>query len=149
MFPRKENRNEGTFGIRCSPGTRTGTRVHSPKPPFYKTALVSPGDIRLTKTSSEPYTQSLQGDMVVAESITNLIHFRPDLCICNSKQLKRKLLPTKSQTCSKMSWPAFENPILFENLSKMKDAPQDKYNTIGWRSSHTWFIWRGLNTPNM
>ena len=42
MFPRNENRNEGTFG--CSPGTKTGTRVRLPKPPFYETALLSPGD---------------------------------------------------------------------------------------------------------
>ena len=27
MFPRNENRNEGTFG--CSPGTKAGTRVRS------------------------------------------------------------------------------------------------------------------------
>ena len=32
MFPRNENRNEGTFA--CSPGTKTGTRVHLPKPPL-------------------------------------------------------------------------------------------------------------------
>ena len=44
MFPRNENRNEGTFA--CSPGTKTGTRVRSPKPPFYETALVSPSDKR-------------------------------------------------------------------------------------------------------
>ena len=56
MFPRNENRNEGTFGcspgtksrnegtFACSPGTKTGTRVHSPKPPFYETALLSPGE---------------------------------------------------------------------------------------------------------
>ena len=56
MFPRNENRNEGAFG--CSPGTKTGTRVRShvppeqkktrvrsPKPPFYETALLSP-DLR-------------------------------------------------------------------------------------------------------
>ena len=36
--PRNENRNEGTFA--CSPGTKTGTRVHSPKSPFYETALL-------------------------------------------------------------------------------------------------------------
>ena len=71
MFPRNENRNEGTFakttlletallspndpfwcwqkgGFQkggfggCSPGTKTGTRVRSPKPPFYETALLSP-----------------------------------------------------------------------------------------------------------
>ena len=42
MFPRNENRNEGTFG--CSPGTQTGTRVRSPKPPFYETALLSPSE---------------------------------------------------------------------------------------------------------
>ena len=42
MFPRNENRNEGTFA--CSPGTKTGTRAHSPKPPFYETALLSPLD---------------------------------------------------------------------------------------------------------
>ena len=30
MFARNENRNEGTFG--CSPGTKTGTRVHSHVP---------------------------------------------------------------------------------------------------------------------
>ena len=41
MFPRNENRNEGTFT--CSPGTKTGTRVRSPKPPF-QTALLSPSD---------------------------------------------------------------------------------------------------------
>ena len=39
MFPRNENRNEGTFA--CSPRTKNGTRVHSPKPPFYETALSS------------------------------------------------------------------------------------------------------------
>ena len=39
MFPRNENRNEGT--IACFPGTKTGTRVHLPKPPFYETALLS------------------------------------------------------------------------------------------------------------
>ena len=49
MFPRNEDRNEGTLGcspgtktrtrpfFACSPGTKTGTRVHSPKPPFWKT----------------------------------------------------------------------------------------------------------------
>ena len=42
MFPRNENRNEGTFA--CSPGMKTGTRAHSPKPPFYETALLSPGE---------------------------------------------------------------------------------------------------------
>ena len=42
MFPWNEHRNEGTFG--CSPGTKTGTRVDSPKPPFYATALSSPSD---------------------------------------------------------------------------------------------------------
>ena len=31
MFPRNENRNEGTFG--CSTGTKTGTRVRSHAPP--------------------------------------------------------------------------------------------------------------------
>ena len=40
MFPRNENRNEGAFA--CSPRTKTGTRAHSPKPPFYETALLSP-----------------------------------------------------------------------------------------------------------
>ena len=56
MFPRNENRNEGTFGcspgtknrnegtFACSPGTKTGTRAHSPKPPFHEAALLSPGD---------------------------------------------------------------------------------------------------------
>ena len=43
MFPRNKNRNEGTFA--CSPGMKTGTRVHSPKPPFYATALLSPSDL--------------------------------------------------------------------------------------------------------
>ena len=52
MFPSTKNRNEGTFG--CSPGTRnrnegtfvcspvpkTATRAHSPKPPFFETALL-------------------------------------------------------------------------------------------------------------
>ena len=34
---------EGGFGG-CSPGTKTGTRVRSPKPPFYETALISPSE---------------------------------------------------------------------------------------------------------
>ena len=34
MFPRNENRNEGTF--RCSPRTKTGTRVRSHVPPERK-----------------------------------------------------------------------------------------------------------------
>ena len=42
MFPWNENRNVGTFA--CSPGTKTGTRAHSPKPPFYETALLSPSN---------------------------------------------------------------------------------------------------------
>ena len=41
-LPRNEDRNEGTFA--CSPGTKTGTRVRSPKPPFYETSLLSPSD---------------------------------------------------------------------------------------------------------
>ena len=44
MCPQNQNRNEGTFA--CSPGTKTGTRAHSPKPPFYETALLSPGDMQ-------------------------------------------------------------------------------------------------------
>ena len=48
MFPRNENRNEGTFAcspgnesrnegmFACSPGTKTRTRAHSPNPPFTK-----------------------------------------------------------------------------------------------------------------
>ena len=73
MFPRNENRNEGTFAKttlletallspndpflvltkgwfpkgwfrRMFPGTKTGTRVRSPKPPFYETALLSPSE---------------------------------------------------------------------------------------------------------
>ena len=43
MFPWNENWNEGTFA--CSPGTKTRTTVHSPEPPFYETALLSPSDI--------------------------------------------------------------------------------------------------------
>ena len=43
MFSRNENRNEGTFA--CSPGTKAGTKVRSPKPPFYKTALSSSSEI--------------------------------------------------------------------------------------------------------
>ena len=34
---------KGGFGG-CSSGTRTGTRVRSPKPPFYETALLSPSE---------------------------------------------------------------------------------------------------------
>ena len=42
---------KGGFGG-CSPGTKTGTRVRSPKPPFYETALLSP---------SEPFWCSQKG----------------------------------------------------------------------------------------
>ena len=35
---------KGGFGG-CSPGTKTGTRVRSPKPPFCETALLSPSDL--------------------------------------------------------------------------------------------------------
>ena len=34
---------KGGFGG-CPPGTKTGTRVRSPKPPFYETALLSPSE---------------------------------------------------------------------------------------------------------
>ena len=34
----------GGFGG-CSPGTKTGTRAHSPKPAFYEAALLSPSDV--------------------------------------------------------------------------------------------------------
>ena len=43
MFPQNENRNEGAFA--CFPGTKTGMRAHSPKPPFSETALLPPSDI--------------------------------------------------------------------------------------------------------
>ena len=44
MFPWNEkNRNEGTFTH--SPGTKTGTSEYLPKPPFYETALLSPGEV--------------------------------------------------------------------------------------------------------
>ena len=43
MFPQDENRKEGTF--RCSPGTKTGTRVHSPKLHFYEAAVLSPREL--------------------------------------------------------------------------------------------------------
>ena len=36
---------KGGFGG-CSPGTKTGTRVRSPKPPFYETALLSPSETK-------------------------------------------------------------------------------------------------------
>ena len=39
-----ENQNEGTF--RGSPGPKTGMRAHSPKPPFYETALLFPLETR-------------------------------------------------------------------------------------------------------
>ena len=52
---RERNRKKGTFG--CSPERKleqgyvdvneTGTRVHSLKPPFYETALLSPLDLIL------------------------------------------------------------------------------------------------------
>ena len=35
---------KGGFGG-CSPGTKTGTRVRSPKPPFYETALLSSSEM--------------------------------------------------------------------------------------------------------
>ena len=44
MFLWNENRNEGTFA--CSPGTKTGTRAYSPKPPFSETALLSSSEHR-------------------------------------------------------------------------------------------------------
>ena len=55
IFPRNENRNEGTFA--CSPGTKIGTRVHSPKPPFYKTALLSPGEY--SSSVLEPFRKAV------------------------------------------------------------------------------------------
>ena len=51
MFPRNENQNEGTFA--CSPGTKTGTRAHSPKPPFYETTLLSPNGFWSLVSSSQ------------------------------------------------------------------------------------------------
>ena len=50
MFPWNENRNEATFA--CSPGTKTGTRARSPKPPFYETALLSPSELFLCMLSA-------------------------------------------------------------------------------------------------
>ena len=42
MSPGITKRNKGTFG--CSPVPKSGTRAHSPKPPFYETALLFPLD---------------------------------------------------------------------------------------------------------
>ena len=83
MFPRNENRNEGTFAkttlwkppfylpvtlfgvdkrvvskrvvsADVPPGTKTGTRVRSPKPPFYETALLSPSETGLKNDPRPP-----------------------------------------------------------------------------------------------
>ena len=43
--PRTET---GTFT--CSLGTKTGTSAHSPKPPFYETAPLSPGERLIPKS---------------------------------------------------------------------------------------------------
>ena len=59
MFPWNENRNEGTFA--CSPGTKTGTRAHSPQPPFYETALFSPSDFSLTTRAGYVIPSSTKG----------------------------------------------------------------------------------------
>ena len=53
MFPGTENRNEGTCG--CSPAPKTGMRAHSPKPPFYKTALLFPLEVRRDLQAIGPY----------------------------------------------------------------------------------------------
>ena len=60
MFPRNENRNEGAFT--CFPGTKTRTRVHSPKPPFYETALLSPSELspNLKQESAKRETADLR-----------------------------------------------------------------------------------------
>ena len=69
MFPRNENRNEGTFA--CSPGTKTGTRVRSPKPPFYETVLLAPND--------KPF------DISIIESIS--LHTLAPKMVCLSRGL--------------------------------------------------------------
>ena len=42
--PRYEKPERGH--IQMFPGTKTGTRVHSPKPPFYENALLFPLDVQ-------------------------------------------------------------------------------------------------------
>ena len=54
--PRYQNQNECTF--RCSPVPKTGTRVHSPKPPFFETALLFPLDLELHCNAKKPFPQT-------------------------------------------------------------------------------------------
>ena len=92
MFPQNEKRNEGTFA--CSLGTKTGTRVHSPKPPFYETALLSPSEYRFsalgkwgrTQMGSDGFNRILSGfyllDLARVRPVPSKTHdfkgFRPD-----------------------------------------------------------------------
>ena len=76
MFPQNENRNEGTFA--CSPGTITGTRAHSPKPPFYETALSSP---RQTPRNHNPIlpNRSFLGSQHPSPNAKTLCNFEPQI----------------------------------------------------------------------
>ena len=56
MFPGTRKRNEGTFG--CSPVPKTGTRAHSPRPPFYETTLLCPLEILPPKNLRKPRSVS-------------------------------------------------------------------------------------------
>ena len=94
MFPRNENRNEGTFAKNhpftkppfylpmtlfgvdnrvvskrvvsadVPPGTKTGTRVRSPKPPFYETALLSPSEKGSNFSLCGPQTVEIRWGML-------------------------------------------------------------------------------------
>ena len=59
MFPRNEDRNEGTFA--CSPGTKTGTSVHSPKPLLRNRPFVNPRLLSLRQNGQTSLFKEVTG----------------------------------------------------------------------------------------
>ena len=109
MFPRNENRNKGTFA--CSFGTKTRMRAHSPKPPFYETALLSPNDpFGICRQKRQNYFSEVSG--------------------CSGRLFGRLSGPTNSASCPR-NHNAQENAKVEDKQKPhvMKSSPNRKQKT--------------------
>ena len=105
---------KGGFGG-CSPGTKTGTRVRSPKPPFWKPPFYLPVTLfgvdkrvvskRVVSADVPPERKPERGyvrqnhpftkppfylPVIVDDTMTEFIRFTPEVCVCNGHRLQIK-----------------------------------------------------------
>ena len=124
MVPKPErwyqNRNEGTKSGTTVPKTRT--RVHSPKPSFYKTALLFPLDLSVC---SSVYVFLFSVCVAVCVSLCVCV------CVCVRVPMRVPSLPADPPSlCNLRAEPTY--PLLHEFLSALASGPPSECGTYAW-----------------